>query len=131
MPGVRLLLRVIPNYLTRKVTSICVKKDEERLFWCPIFLEVSRLSPKGSTQYKGNVYRSVCLGRKPVLLFLSPGQISDYKGTAQFLDKLPKGKELLADRGYDADWIRKALLEKGITPCVSFGRIQKTPIGLR
>ena len=31
---------------------------------------------------------------------------------------LPKAKELLADRGYDADWFRAALLEKGITPCI-------------
>ena len=44
--------------------------------------------------------------------------MSDYKGAARLLDKLPKAKELLADRGYDADWFREALMEKGIAPCI-------------
>lgn len=34
------------------------------------------------------------------------------------LDELPKAQWLLADRGYDADWFRDALQEKGITPCI-------------
>ena len=55
---------------------------------------------------------------KPVVLLLSEGQMSDYKGAALLLPSLPKAKELLADRGYDADWFRKALIEKGITPCI-------------
>lgn len=62
---------------------------------------------------------AVCNGEgKPVLLLLSSGQMSDYKGAAQLLDVLPKAKELLADRGDDATWFRNALLEKGITPCI-------------
>lgn len=44
--------------------------------------------------------------------------MSDYKGAALLLDKLPKAKELLADRGYDADWFRQALIAKGIAPCI-------------
>jgi putative transposase len=55
---------------------------------------------------------------KPILLELSAGQASDYKGAALLLNKLPKAKGLLADRGYDADWFREALIEKGITPCI-------------
>lgn len=53
-----------------------------------------------------------------MLLLLSSGQMSNYKGTTQLLDVLPKAKELLADWGYDATWFRNALLEKGITPCI-------------
>ena len=34
------------------------------------------------------------------------------------LSSLPKAKVLLADRGYDADWFRWALREKGIAPCI-------------
>ena len=59
--------------------------------------------------------------------FVVPGQVSDYKGAAQFLDVLPKAKELLADRGYDADWFRNALLEKGITPCIPARKTRKVP----
>ena len=51
-------------------------------------------------------------------LLLTQGQMSDYKGAALLLDKLPKARELLADRGYDADWFKNALIGKGITPCI-------------
>jgi transposase len=51
-------------------------------------------------------------------MLLSEGQMSDYKGAALMLDALPKAKELLGDRGYDADWFRQALNERGITACI-------------
>ena len=54
--------------------------------------------------------------------------MSDYKGAAQFLDALPNARELLADRGYDADWFRTALLEKGITACIPPRKTRKTPV---
>jgi transposase len=49
---------------------------------------------------------------------MTSGQISDYTGAAALLDDLPKAQWLLADRGYDADWFRDALQEKGIKPCI-------------
>jgi len=55
---------------------------------------------------------------KPILLHLTAGQTSDYKGAAALIGKLPKASVLLADRGYDADWFRTALIEKSITPCI-------------
>ena len=51
-------------------------------------------------------------------MLLSEGQMSDYKGAALLLPVLPRAKVLLADRGYDADWFRTALTEKGIAPCI-------------
>lgn len=51
-------------------------------------------------------------------LWLSAGQVSDYKGAGALLDRLPEAKEMLADRGYDANWFRTALKAKGITPCI-------------
>jgi transposase len=53
-----------------------------------------------------------------LLFFLTAGQTSDYKGARHLLGRLPGAKELLADRGYDADWFRNALKEKGISPCI-------------
>ena len=44
--------------------------------------------------------------------------MSDYKGAALLMDALPEARELLADRGYDADWFRDALLARGITEVV-------------
>jgi len=63
-----------------------------------------------------------------VALYLTEGQASDYKGAAVLLNCLPKTKEFLADRGYDADWLREALHDKGITPCIPGKRNRKEPV---
>ncbi len=44
--------------------------------------------------------------------------MSDYKGAALMLPVLPKAKVLLADKGYDADWFRAALAERGVAACI-------------
>ena len=41
-------------------------------------------------------------------MLLSEGQMSDYKGAALMVDALPPAKQLLGDKGYDADWFRQA-----------------------
>jgi len=53
---------------------------------------------------------------------------SDYKGAAVLLNYLPQTNELLADRGYDADWLRNALHDKGIIPCIPGKRSRKEPV---
>ena len=55
---------------------------------------------------------------RPIRLFMSAGQVSDYTGAAALIGSLPDADWLLADRGYDADWFREALQNKGITPCI-------------
>ena len=67
------------------------------------------------------------LGR-PLRMFLTAGQRSDYIGARALLDALPPAKHMLADRGYDADWYRQALEEKGIAPCIPSRKGRKTPI---
>src|SRR5674476_535635 len=64
---------------------------------------------------------------KPRRLLIE-GQMSDYKGAALMLTALPKAKELLGDKGYDADWFRKALAERGITACIPSKSNRKKPI---
>jgi len=61
-------------------------------------------------------------------LLLTAGQVSDYKGAAALLDTLPNAKALLGDRGYDANWFRKALIDKGIEPCIPSKRNRKLQI---
>lgn len=51
-------------------------------------------------------------------MLLTEGQMSDHKGAALLLSQLPRAKELLADKGYDSDWFRQALVMRGITPCI-------------
>ena len=63
-----------------------------------------------------------------MILLLSEGQMSDYKGAALVIEALPKAKVLLGDRGYDADWFRAALTERGIAPCIPSKKNRKVPI---
>ena len=64
---------------------------------------------------------------RPIRLFVTAGQVSDYIGAAALLGSLPKVDWLLGDRGYDADWFRDALKDKGIRACIP-GRKQRTKI---
>ena len=44
--------------------------------------------------------------------------MSDYTGAMALLNGLPDAEWLLADRGYDADWFREALSDRGTKPCI-------------
>jgi transposase len=41
---------------------------------------------------------------------------------------LPRARVLIGDRGYDADWFRKALRRMGIEPCIPGKSNRKKPI---
>src|ERR1700733_3113577 len=61
----------------------------------------------------------VCDGQgRPLVMLLSEGQMSDFKGAALMLPAMPKARELLADKGYDADWFRQALAKRKIAACI-------------
>lgn len=61
-------------------------------------------------------------------MFLNGGQTSDYIGARVLAGDLPKAETLLADRGYDADWFRNTLKDRGIAPCIPSRRRRKTSI---
>jgi len=42
----------------------------------------------------------------PVQIELSPGQMNDQPMAELLLNDLPPGADVIADKGYDADWIR-------------------------
>ncbi|TGD60049.1 IS4/IS5 family transposase, partial [Tabrizicola sp. WMC-M-20] len=65
---------------------------------------------------------------RPIRFFMTAGQVSDYTGAAALLSSLPKAEWLLADRGYDADWFRDALKDKGIKPCIPGRKSRGKPI---
>ena len=64
---------------------------------------------------------------RPIRFFISAGQISDYTGAAALLGDKPKAQWLLGDRGYDADWFREALDDRGIAACIPARRGRKNP----
>ncbi len=55
---------------------------------------------------------------RPIRFFISAGQVSDYTGARALVNSLPAADWLLGDRGYDADWFRDTLIDKGIKPCI-------------
>jgi transposase len=55
---------------------------------------------------------------RPISFFVTAAQVSDYIGARALLSSLPNVEWLLGDRGYDADWFREALHDKGIRPCI-------------
>ncbi len=73
--------------------------------------------------------RTVCDDQeRPLIMLLSEGQMRDYKGAALMLDALPRAKAMLADKGYDADWFRNALIKRGIVPSIPSKANRKIPI---
>jgi transposase len=71
----------------------------------------------------------VCDGEgKPLVLLLTEGQMSDHKGARLILDALPPAQSLIADRGYDSNWFRQALIDRGTTPCIPPTKRRKVPI---
>ena len=65
---------------------------------------------------------------RPIRFFMSAGQVSDYTGAAALLGSLPEADWLLADRGYDAYWLRKILNDKGIKVCIPGRKSRKTTV---
>jgi transposase len=54
--------------------------------------------------------------------------MSDFKGAALIVDRLPKAKALIGDKGYDADWLRAALAARGIAPCIPSRANRNEPV---
>ena len=72
---------------------------------------------------------AVCDGQgRPLVMLLSEGQMSDFKGAALMIDDLPPAKALFGDKGYDADWFRDALAKRGIEACIPSKSNRKEPI---
>jgi transposase len=65
---------------------------------------------------------------RPLTLFVTAGQVSDYIGARALLSSIPNVGWLLGDRGYDADWFREALKDKGIRACIPGRKQRKAPV---
>lgn len=52
----------------------------------------------------------------PVQLELTPGQANDAPMAELLLDALPPGADVIADKGYDADWIRDMIEDRDCRP---------------
>jgi len=64
----------------------------------------------------------------PVKLAISPGEMHDIKAAAELLDHMSEGQMLLADKAYDADWLRDFVRERGAWANIPPKSNRKTPI---
>lgn len=62
---------------------------------------------------------------RPIRLFMTAGEVSDYIGAAAMLSSLPASDWLIAHRGYDADWFDPVFT----TMIVPLGVCLQTPAG--
>jgi transposase len=69
----------------------------------------------------------------PVQLELSRGQANDAPMAELLLNDLPKGAVVLADRAYDADWIRDVIDDQDCRACIpsKINRIEPIPYSKR
>jgi len=65
---------------------------------------------------------------RPLSFFMTAGRVRNYTGAAVLLDDLPKAQWLLGYGGYDADWFRDALQEKGIKAYTPGRKFRSKPI---
>jgi transposase len=65
---------------------------------------------------------------RPLDLFVTASQVSDYIGARELLSNLPEGDWLLGIRGYKADWFRGTRKNKGICACFPGRKQCKTPV---
>lgn len=54
--------------------------------------------------------------------------MSDHKGARILLDVLPFASSLLGDKGYDSNWFREALADRGIEPYIPPAKSRRQPI---
>jgi transposase len=64
----------------------------------------------------------------PVKIAITPGQTHDIQAAAELLSGLRHGQMVLADRAYDADWVRAMVSEKGGWANIPPKRNRKDPI---
>ena len=131
--GERKSVMIDATYLKahRTATGLGVKKGG----WTPDSLPdrvfAQQMSREGG-RTKGGMntkLHAICDSQgRPLNLFVTAGQVSDYIGARALVGSLPKVDWLLGARGYDADWFTEVLQDKGIRPCISGRKQRKTTI---
>ena len=118
-PAARCLVTVFRDSPVRRaisrIDSFCRKCMRRMMFKSPMW--ITPLPPPLSAQGEGS-HGSILSGS-----YATSRLSSRWKSTS-----LPSADWLLADRGYDADWFREALKDKGIKPCIPGRKSRGKPI---
>jgi hypothetical protein len=86
------------------------------------FISTPLASPRNTRQSMGRsrggltsqIHAVVDRNGLPVWLALTAGEAHDNRLAFKLLSRLKSGTMLLADRGYDANWIRALAAERGV-----------------
>lgn len=63
---------------------------------------------------------------RPYALMLTAGNVSDVKAAPALLERAGRMRYLLADKGYDADRLRRSLRDAGAVPVIPDGETANT-----
>jgi transposase len=67
----------------------------------------------------------------PLAVVLTPGQTHEARAFAALVEDLAPGTRcLVGDAGYDADWLRQELLQRGVLPVIPPNPVRKEPAPL-
>lgn len=64
----------------------------------------------------------------PVKVVITPGQTHDIQAAAELLADIGKGQMVLADKAYDADWLRAMVTDRGAWANIPPKSNRKSPI---
>ena len=64
----------------------------------------------------------------PLRLAITPGQVHDIRAAGELLAGIKDGQMLLADRAYDADWLRTMIAERGAWANIPPKSNRKAPV---
>lgn len=65
---------------------------------------------------------------RPYALLLTPGNVADVKAAPELLARMGRARYVVADKGYDADPLRRALRQAGAVPVIPGGSNRKRAI---
>ena len=71
---------------------------------------------RSGRQFAAKLHLRVIGNGLPVQIELSPGPMSDQPTAELLLSDSPAGADVIADKGYDADWIRDLIEDQDCTP---------------
>ena len=65
---------------------------------------------------------------RPIRVFMTAGQVSDYTGAGALMSSLPAADWLLGDRCSDANWFREDLVNMDVTPFIPGRNSREKPV---
>ncbi len=123
-------IRIYANYLKAHRTASILRLKKGGVDVCSTARQcIAKQCPERSRTKGGKNAKLLAVtdaSGRPLRLFKTAGQVSDYTGAYALLSNLPAADWMIADRGFDANWFREALKDRGCGPASQAGSLAKS-----